>query len=373
VTAPAGAFSVGDTLQLAATAKNAADETVLVPAANITWGTSAAGAATIDTASGLATGVAAGEVTFTATEAESHQQATITRTVRRLPRLYVLDGGNRRIVSFLGMHGADWTTIPTTGMAHPQSLCVAATGEIYVVGWNTCSFSGGVFFYGSPIGHVTSIAAADWTLHGSAGAGDGQLKDPQSIFVTDAGTIYVTDYWNSRVVAMSNLAGAGWTVFGTGSIASNYGIWVTPAGTVYLTVYMASDIARFSNMTGADLTLFGTPGGGGNQFAYPQSLCVPGDGYIYVADTENNRIVRLLEADFSDWTTYGTSGDAAAGPGHFRFPYGVFVYDGQIYVSDSGNNRIVRIDDMQGTGWTVFGGAGSGVNQFTVPRALWVQ
>ncbi len=41
-----------------------------------------------------------------------------------------------------------------------------------------------------------------------------------------------------------------------------------------------------------------------------------------------------------------------------------------IFVADTGNNRIVRIDDMTGAGWTTFGTRGSGINQFSDPRVL---
>lgn len=36
----------------------------------------------------------------------------------------------------------------------------------------------------------------------------------------------------------------------------------------------------------------------------------------------------------------------------------------KIYMADSDNYRIVRIDDMTGAGWTAFGSSGKGRGQF---------
>jgi hypothetical protein len=46
---------------------------------------------------------------------------------------------------------------------------------------------------------------------------------------------------------------------------------------------------------------------------------------------------------------------------------------GQIFIADTGNNRIVRINDMTGAGWTTFGSLGSGTNQFNRPSDIFVR
>jgi len=74
---------------------------------------------------------------------------------------------------------------------------------------------------------------------------------------------------------------------------------------------------------------------------------------VYVADTANNRIVRLLDMAGNDWTTLGTAG---SGINQFSQPWGISAdSSGKIYVSDSGNCRIVRINNMAGLNWTAFG------------------
>jgi len=71
-------------------------------------------------------------------------------------------------------------------------------------------------------------------------------------------------------------------------------------------------------------------------------------GFMYVADTLNNRIIKTKQ-DGTGWQTYGTSGN---GVGQFNQLQGL-AYDpdtGFIYVSDYNNNRVVRTK-IDGTGW----------------------
>src|SRR5439155_27324858 len=91
---------------------------------------------------------------------------------------------------------------------------------------------------------------------------------------------------------------------------------------------------------------------------------------IYMADKNNNRIVRMNDMTGVGWTEFGTFGN---GPNQFSSPFGIFAGAGQIFVADTFNTRIVRINDMTGTGWTPFGTPGSGMNQFNLPVRVFLQ
>jgi streptogramin lyase len=91
---------------------------------------------------------------------------------------------------------------------------------------------------------------------------------------------------------------------------------------------------------------------------------------IYIADSGNNRIVRVDNMSGANPVTFGTLG---SGVGQFNRPFRVFVDNlNRIYVADMGNHRIVRMDDMTGAGWISLGTFGSGVNQFKEPAGVHV-
>lgn len=74
-------------------------------------------------------------------------------------------------------------------------------------------------------------------------------------------------------------------------------------------------------------------------FLGPWDLAVSKDGYVYVADTGNCRIVKLAPdgAFVTQWGSRGT------GDGQFEYPGGVEVgLDGHVYVRDSVNARIQK-------------------------------
>jgi DNA-binding beta-propeller fold protein YncE len=73
----------------------------------------------------------------------------------------------------------------------------------------------------------------------------------------------------------------------------------------------------------------------------PAALAVgPTTGELYVADTDNNRIVLYLPTS-PDPVPMGQKG---AGPDQFQSPAGVAVdRQGNVYVADTGNRRIMKL------------------------------
>ena len=85
------------------------------------------------------------------------------------------------------------------------------------------------------------------------------------------------------------------------------------------------------------------------QFNRPFGIAVDSSGRIYVADTANDRVVRMDDMTGRGWVALGTTG---RGAGQFEAPRAIFVdSQGRIYVADTLNNRIVSMDDMTGRGW----------------------
>lgn len=80
---------------------------------------------------------------------------------------------------------------------------------------------------------------------------------------------------------------------------------------------------------------------GTTDFKEPQDLCVAPDGLIYVADTQNNRIV-VLNEDLTEVVRVIDGFQRDGAEDTFNQPYGVCVSEsGKLYVADSMNKRVV--------------------------------
>jgi len=90
-----------------------------------------------------------------------------------------------------------------------------------------------------------------------------------------------------------------------------------------------------------EASVYGECGDGEGQFRAPLGIAADERGNVFVADTGNDRVVRLLYTDGSlRWVrTFGSTG---SGERQFRRPTAVSVgASGTVYVCDSGNDRIV--------------------------------
>lgn len=232
---------------------------------------------------------------------------------------------------------------------------------------------------------VNDMSGAGWTATGSAGAGPKQFNKPRGVFVDRSGRIYVADSGNHRIVRIDDMSGAGWTTFGAftggsskdkpGNLIDPGAIFVDAAGTIYIadigSGYDLRRIVRIDDMAGGGWTSFGTWGRDVNRFDSPGGIVVDGSGKIYVADTANHRIVRINDMAGGGWMAVGTQG---SGVKQFSLPSGVNIDGtGRIYVADALNNRIIRVNDMAGAGWATLGSAGSGARQFSLPGSVFVR
>ena len=92
---------------------------------------------------------------------------------------------------------------------------------------------------------------------------------------------------------------------------------------------------------GKELGRWGSRGSGPGQFNNPNGIALDGQGNLYVADSQNNRIQKLSVNGGRPIAQFGTMG---TGPGQFNSPTGVAIdQQGNIYVSDWGNHRIQKL------------------------------
>jgi hypothetical protein len=172
---------------------------------------------------------------------------------------------------------------------------------------------------------IISVIAGGGTGGGSDGLGDGGLgtsavlQSPEGIALNASGDLYISDKGNNlvRVVRSATkvinvVAGnGGWGYAGDGGPALNaqlfgpWGIKTDPAGNVYFADSGNNVIREVNSISGTISTLAGTGstgygGDGGSAlgafFSIPMGLAIDSSGSVYVADTGNNIIRRILPA-----------------------------------------------------------------------------
>ena len=213
-----------------------------------------------------------------------------------------------------------------------------------------------------------------------------QLANPIGLYADSNGNNYVGDFGNNRIQKFppgSNALTVGTTVAG-GNGAGNApnqldgieNIYVDRAGNIYVTDWRNHRIQKFT--AGSTSSTNGTTVAGGNgsginanQLNYPEGVFVDNSGYIYVADSYNNRIQKFPPASTSDSNGITVAGGNGAGidSNQLNAPSYVFVDQaGNIYVADALNYRVQKFpagSTQTTNGVTIAGGngAGAGANQ----------
>jgi DNA-binding beta-propeller fold protein YncE len=84
----------------------------------------------------------------------------------------------------------------------------------------------------------------------------------------------------------------------------------------------------------------GATGRGDGQFVGPQNLCVDPDGYLYVVDFGNRRVLKF-GPDGGYLLSFGQKRDGFSG---FALPTGVAAIADEVFVADAAKRRIARFD-----------------------------
>lgn len=216
--------------------------------------------------------------------------------------------------------------------------------------------------------HVSRLAGAS----GGAAWFDGPLATARFLFPSGvasdaAGNVYVLESsWgrvrkvspSGRVSTLAGLAGAWGAVDGRGPLARFSvpdGIAVSASGTVYVAdtgnhtirrILPSGEAALFAGAAGAIGSADGDPEVA--RFYSPRGVAVDAAGTLYVADTGSHTIRKITPAGAVS-TLAGQAGSYGTANGNgsaarFRNPGGVAVDgSGNVYVADTGNHAIRRI------------------------------
>jgi RHS repeat-associated protein len=206
------------------------------------------------------------------------------------------------------------------------------------------------------VGNGTTCAvptATPYACGDSGAAASAQLNDPIGVAVDSSGNLYIADSADNRIRK------------------------VTPAGII--STIAGTGTAGYTGDSGAAISA---------ELSYPDGIAVDSSSNLYIADTGNNVIRKVVLSSGIITTvagngTTGYSGDGGAAiSAQLNFPTGVAVdASGNIYVADY-NNQAIRevtvpnniINTVSGNGtWGYSGDGGPATNaQLNGPRGVFV-
>jgi len=221
----------------------------------------------------------------------------------------------------------------------------------------------------SSTGAVTTLAG----LAGSSGSADGtgsaaRFNQPSGVAIDGVGNVYVADTMNNTlrrvtsagvVTTLAGSLGVAGSTDGTGSAALFHGpqgLAIDGSGNLYVADTNNHTIRKVVPSTGVVTTVAGLAGHSGNadglgslaQFNYPSGVAVDGAGNLYVADTDNHTI-RAISPAGQVTTLAGLAGnsggaDGIGGAARFDSPSDLAVdSSGNIYVADTDNFTIREV------------------------------
>jgi DNA-binding beta-propeller fold protein YncE len=225
-----------------------------------------------------------------------------------------------------------------TSFASPAGIAVDPLGSVYVADegharvvrlWGEGTFLGEL---GGP---------AD--LGGAALAGADALAvggQPDQTYVADAAHNRLLVYSSAGTLLAKWGAGEGDGAAGDGPGAFDHpdGVALAPSGEVYVADTNNNRVVELSP-GGGFIAAWGSKGSADGRFDAPTSLAVNAVGDVYVLDSENNRVQEFDASGhfLAKWGLRGTS------PGELSQPRAIAVgCEGDVYVADTNNNRVQR-------------------------------
>jgi trimeric autotransporter adhesin len=226
--------------------------------------------------------------------------------------------------------------------------------------------------------------------NGDGGPAAGATLNPNDLVVDAVGNVFIADTGNHRIRKVDAVTGFISTVAGTGvagysgdggpateaDLSGPVDVEIDAVGNLYISDRGNQRVRKVDVVTGIITTVAGTgsPGFSGDngpatsaQLNSPGGVAVDSDGSIYIADTSNNRIRKVLPGGgirtYAGNGTFGFAGDGGpASSARLALPADVTIGPvGDLYIADFANQR-VRV--VHKSTERIFTAAGSG--QFSI-------
>jgi sugar lactone lactonase YvrE len=265
--------------------------------------------------------------------------------------LYLADAANHRVLFYpsgsttatrvYGQLGSFTTNIPDNGgtsansLNSPGGLALDSSGNLYVAD----SGNSRVLFY--PSGSTTAtrvygqLGSFTTSTQNNGGISANSLDLPNGVALDSSGNLYVTDD-NNRV------------------------LFYPPGSTTATQVY--GQLGSFNTNTANN------GGISANSLYLPTEVSLDSSGNLYVADTNNNRVLFYPSGSTTAARVYGQSGSFTTGTANnggisansLDRPFGgALDSGGNLYVADYGNNRVLFYPSSSMTATRVYGQLGS--------------
>lgn len=222
-------------------------------------------------------------------------------------------------------------------------------------------------------------------------AANAELNSAYSLASDAAGNLYIADFEGNRIRRVDRLTGIITTVAGNGtkgfsgdggaatSAALNapYGVAIDTAGNLYIADTENFRIRKVVLATGIITTVAGTgtmgySGDGelatSEEIGYVYGVATDASGNLYLGDDTNFRVRKVKRLSGIITTVagsgtpgYGGDGDPATSAELFGLLYPALDASGNLYISDTNNNRIRKVDALTGIITTL---AGDGVQGY---------
>jgi sugar lactone lactonase YvrE len=253
-----------------------------------------------------------------------------------------------------GVPGSADGTGPAARFSSPADAAVDGGGNIYVA--DTANHTIRKI---TPAGIVTTLAGTA----GAGGSADGmgtaaRFNHPAGMAVDGAGNVYVADTDNNSVRKITSVGVV--STLATGFNGPS-GIAADTAGNVYVADTLNDTLRRITpagavgvvaGMAGSSGSADGT--GSAARFHGPQGLAIDASGNLYVADTNNDTIRKVVLSSGAVTTVAGQAGASGSADGtgsqaRFFFPSGVAIDTaGNLFVADTDNSTVREITPSGG-------------------------